>query len=233
MPDRSPSRPFDARLEAHPPIDKTLVQDQLDLFAENSTSAWFAPTLLTSGCQPYAYKVFFGIQPRFPDNSHRARLMVELLGKYGSERAKLMLPAHLHVTLLEVATFDEPLARQVLDAAEAAAAGVSFQPFDLLFDRFASFPRGDANMLRCAPASHDATVQLRRQLASRLKRFGLMRQASSDPHMTIFHDPVRRHAQIALDEPLVGQAADFALILSYQGCTVHETLSVWPRQLDS
>jgi 2'-5' RNA ligase len=219
---------FDARLGIHQRAGATLIPDQLDLFAEDSPSAWFVPRRLVGGCQPYAYEVFFGIQPRFLDVSLRMRMMEELLGRYGSERAKPMLPPHLHVTLLGVATFDARLAYEVFDAAKAAAAGVSFQPFELAFDRFASFPNSDANMLRCSPASHRATVQLRRQLASRMKRFGLTRRAGSDPHLTIFHDPARRHAEVALEAPLVGQAADFALILSYQGCTVHETLGVWP-----
>lgn len=176
------------------------------------------------------YNLFLAICPP-PDDAQRiARVAADLRRRHGL-RGDCLPERRLHLSLHAVAAFPDTVPLQVIEAAKAAAAGVAWAPFSIVFDRACSFGdpgsvRKRAFVLRCDADSSAAVARLRQTLTPALRRSGLRPEPSSTPHMTLLYDQhvVPEHAI----EPIVWTAPGFSLILSHQGLGHHQWLGHWP-----
>ena len=136
---------------------------------------------------------------------------------------KLIAPERLHISLFSLGGLPE---RQHCAAWEAAA-DVRTEPFEVSFDRTASF-RGQVGQ---SPVCADRREGLRRlqsfrqMLGAALTRRGLRRLANTHftPHVTLLYDA--RSVDEYPIEPIGWTVTEFVLIRSMNG---HEHLVRWP-----
>ena len=174
----------------------------------------------------WAYQLFFAVFPEPADAQRLARLVSTLRARHGL-RGQPLRTERLHVTLHTVAGYRTPEVPQaVVDAACAAAGGVSGAAMPVVFDRALSFPSSQAYVLRSDAASARGIARLRQELGQALRRAGLRPRPSDTPHMTMLYDPglVSEHAI----EPVHWTATRYALVLSHVGATHHQWIAQWP-----
>jgi 2'-5' RNA ligase len=153
----------------------------------------------------------------------QARLKAEL-----KLRGKPLLADRLHITLCHLGDY-AGLNRDVAASAERAMAGKSFAPFDVTFDRVASF----ANRARNKPfvlqggEGVAATVAFQKQLHEGLKANGLGKWAKPyTPHVTLLYDNQQVSEQAVA--PIGWRVEEFVLVHSELGETRHHILQRWP-----
>jgi len=112
--------------------------------------------------------------------------------------------------------------------ARAAAATVTDVPFEIAFDRAASFRarRRQLPLVLCGHRSADPLFAFHGTLGSALARTGFVRVSRRfTPHMTLLYD-TRRVAPCSV-EPVAWTAREFVLIHSRVGLTQHIPLGRW------
>jgi 2'-5' RNA ligase len=138
---------------------------------------------------------------------------------------KLIEPDRLHVTL-----FSLDLSERAGRMASEAATEVSAQPFDVSFDRTASFcvRRGNRPFVLLGDEGLQGLSGFRRMLGAAMTRKGLRRPATADftPHVTLLYD--LREAEEQPIEPICWTVSDFVLVHSMQG---HVHLARWPLRV--
>jgi 2'-5' RNA ligase len=135
------------------------------------------------------------------------------------------------VTLLFVGSWAQPpdgLVRTLLDAGSAVAL-TDVPPFELHFDRVASFNRRSSNrpiVLLSDAAS--PVIGLHARLAAGLRARGVPFDASSPytPHLTLMYDDARVDPQPV--ESIGWTVREFALMQSLVGRSAHRVLGRWP-----
>ena len=90
-----------------------------------------------------AATLFFAIRPAGPQAEAIARAGAALADEWGLQ-GRAVQAARLHVTLHFLGGFDAPPPSPLVDAARGAAAGIVSAPFEIVFDRVATFGRGSA-----------------------------------------------------------------------------------------
>ena len=110
-----------------------------------------------------------------------------------------------------------------------AAASVRMAPFEVVFDRVATFG-GDGRPLVLKAATESAVAAVRAlDHAIGVARAGIgerVRPRDFEPHMTVsYHGAQMTETAI---EPIRWAARDFVLIDSHQGEHIHEVLGRWP-----
>jgi len=207
------------------------VSDQLSLPGLDAEPASLTPEPRSSTRgELMGYSLFFAVFPQSEDAARLAEASLDIIRPHGL--GKPMAAHRLHVTLLELGSFEHMVPQALVDAAVAGAAAMSSAPFDLVFDRAMSFGKDDrAFVLRCDPDSDAAVGRLRRTLHVQLKQRALQPKPSSTPHMTIAYGlpGIAEHAI----EPLRWTATAFTLILSHVGLKHHQQLGRWPLVVDA
>ncbi|NRF70079.1 RNA 2',3'-cyclic phosphodiesterase [Aquincola sp. S2] len=132
-----------------------------------------------------------------------------------------------HLTLLFVGTFAELPAGLAQQLAEAAN-HISCAPFELRFDRIASFDRRPANRPLVLLADAEPVAPLHDTLVARLRAAGLPFEAhrAYTPHLTLMYDDQRVPARPV--EPIGWTVREFVLMHSLVGRSTHVPLARWP-----
>jgi 2'-5' RNA ligase len=162
-----------------------------------------------------------------PDAGTAARIhkLADVLKRAHQFSGKLIEPARLHVSLF----FLGGLPEQDIQAACMAAADVRIEPFEVSFDRTASF-RGKRDSRPFVLVGDDGLQRLtsfRRMLGGAMLRRGLRRVAHTNftPHVTLLYDA--RSVEEYPIEPISWTVREFVLIRSLRG---HERLARWPLE---
>ena len=162
-----------------------------------------------------------------PDAASAARIhqLAGVLKRAHRFSGKLIEPARLHVSLF----FLGGLPEQDIRAARATAADVRIAPFEVSFDRTASFrgKRGSRPFVLVGDMGLQRLVSFRRMLGEAMLRRGLRRVANTNftPHVTLLYDA--RSVEEYPIEPISWTVNEFVLIRSLKG---HEYLARWPLE---
>ena len=179
--------------------------------------------------RPTSDRLFFAILPDAQAIARIDRLVHELSEEHAL-RGKPLGRERFHVSLHHVGDF-AGLPQDVVDAACALAETVTTTaPFELRFDRVASFTRKSHNMplVLLGDAAVLALTGFQHALAAAMAGAGLGRAAGShfNPHLTLLYDD-RRVAERAI-EPIGWTAGEFVLVRSLIGRSRHELLARLP-----
>jgi 2'-5' RNA ligase len=166
-------------------------------------------------------RLFFAVVPDAVAAARIYRLATALKRVRGFD-GKLVEQDRLHVTL-----FSLDLSGHAVRMASEAAAEVSLQPFDVSFDRTASFlvRRGDRPFVLVGDEGLRGLGGFRRVLGAAMTRNGSRRRAAKDftPHVTLLYD--QREVEEQPIEPISWTVRDFVLVHSMRG---HVHLARWP-----
>jgi 2'-5' RNA ligase len=171
--------------------------------------------------------VFFAIRPDANAAARIARLARHLRGGHGLTGSPLEAE-RLHVTLYPLGTY-RGLPHGIVAAAGEAAADVAIPPFDVAFDRAASFAGGSRN-LALVLLGDDGVAGLRmlqQALGAAMEKIGLRRprQPRYTPHMTLLYDDRRLAEQTV--ETIRWTVHEFVLVRSLLGRARHVRLGGW------
>lgn len=148
-----------------------------------------------------------------------ARALKHAHGFYG----KIIEPERLHVSLF----FLGELSEQIVRVAGEAAAEVRMPPFEVSFDRSASFRGrpGNRPLVLVGDGGLDRLKSFRRTLGVAMARKGLRYLAKKDftPHVTLLY--ADRNVEEHPIEPIRWTVNEFVLIHSMHG---HVHLARWP-----
>jgi 2'-5' RNA ligase len=130
-----------------------------------------------------------------------------------------------HVTLHHLGDF-VGLPQDIVTQALEAAATVAMPPFEVAFDRAASFakPRNQPYVLRGSDRLA-GLVSLQQRLGDALARAGLNADRKFTPHVTLMYDDSRVAEQLV--EPIGWTVNEFVLVRSLLRQTRHERLGHW------
>jgi len=169
--------------------------------------------------------IFFAISPDADaalDAERTARLLRVKNGLTGAPYPQ----EALHVSLLGIGR-RPGLRQEVVEAACVAAAAVVMPPFEVAFDRAASF-RGQSKR-PFVLFGGDGVIgieMLQRALISELEKAGFsFKQKSYEPHMALLYD--RRRVTEQFVAPIHWSVREFVLIHSLHGLAKHDRLGRW------
>jgi 2'-5' RNA ligase len=162
-----------------------------------------------------------------PDAGTAARIhkLAGVLKRAHRFSGKLIEPARLHISLF----FLGGLPEQDIRAACTAAAEVCIEPFEVSFDRTASFrgQRGSRPFVLVGEQGLQRLISFREMLGGAMLRRGLRRVAHTNftPHVTLLYD-VSSVEEYPI-EPISWTVREFVLIRSLRG---HNCLARWPLE---
>lgn len=164
----------------------------------------------------------------YPDAATAERIAAEArrLRESLNLRGQLLLTDRLHVTLHHLGDY-VGLPADVVRKGEAAGAAVAAAPFDVAFDRAASFANRPGNNPFTLQGGEgvQALVAFQQRLALEMAKVGLKPDKAFLPHVTLLYDGQVVPAQPVL--PLAWTVDRFALVQSKLGQTRHVILRTW------
>ena len=174
-------------------------------------------------------RLFFAIVPDAKAASRIERLARELRGDLGL-RGKLIERERLHVTLFFVGDF-AGVPDGAVDALSRIAGSVTdtTAPFEVGFDRVASFPRKDRRRPLVLQGDDGvlALTALHERLQAAMAEAALAPRATRyTPHLTLLYDD-RTVADLMID-PIIWPVREFVLVHSLIGRSRHETIARLP-----
>jgi 2'-5' RNA ligase len=177
------------------------------------------------------HKVFFALRP----SAHEA-MRIAVRAAVDDRRlavgGKPLAPERLHVTLRLMVEYSDVFPLADVECWMTAAASVRMAPFELVFDRVATFGgEGRPLVLKAsAPSAVAAVRQLDDAFGTALAGLGKRATPRSfEPHLTVsYHGAPTIETPI---EPIRWTAHDFVLIDSHQGEHLHEELGRWSLEL--
>jgi 2'-5' RNA ligase len=171
--------------------------------------------------------VFFALKPDAEAIVGAGRIVSGLRGMHGFT-GKALMPERLHVTLLPIGGFPE-LRDEDIEAVKTAAAAVKVEPFEIVFDRVASFNGGSVRPVVLIGTTGAAEAKiLQRFLVEEMRKVGLYfrRMPHLTPHMTLLYD-----RRIIAEQPVAAvrwTVREFVLVHSHHGRSRHVSLARWP-----
>ena len=160
------------------------------------------------------------------DTAVRIHRLAGVLKRAHQFNGRLIEPERLHVSLFFLGGLPE---QDIQAVCAAAAAEVRTEPFEVLFDRTASFrgKRGSRPFVLVGDHGLQRLVSFRRMLGGTLMRSGLRRVANTNfmPHVTLLYDA--RAVEEYPIEPISWTVKEVVLIRSRRG---HECLARWPLE---
>jgi 2'-5' RNA ligase len=188
-------------------------------------------SLLGFESKPKTDRLFFGI---FPDGSTASRIAMLAEGLRAEEnlRGRPLATDRFHITLNHLGDFPE-LPQDVIRAASQAAAAMAMAPFEVTFDRAASFsPEKKRNLPLVLLGDKDSTPlhRFNDALNLELAKAGLKRMMKTQftPHVTLLYDDATVLARAA--GPVTWTVNEFVLVHSLLGQTEHRHLHTWSLQ---
>lgn len=173
-------------------------------------------------------RLFFAIYPDAAAAAQIARLAQQLRAEHGLQ-GKPLKPERFHVTLHHLGDY-AGLPQDLVAAACGAAASLAAAPFDITFDRVASFtsaPRNRPFVLRGADGLA-ALMAFQQSLGEALKKtvLGRWAKAGFTPHVTLLYDD--RSVPEQAVTPVSWTARELVLVHSLIGRSLHVPLARWP-----
>ena len=162
-----------------------------------------------------------------PDAAAAARIyrLARMLRRAHKFNGNVIKPERLHISLF----FLGELSQEIIRVASEAAAEVRMPPFDVVFDRSASFGGrpGNRPLVLIGDDGMDRLKSLRRTFGVALAMNGLKYLAKRDftPHVTLLY--ADRTVEEYPIEPISWTVNEFVLIHSMRG---HVHLARWPLQ---
>ncbi len=173
-------------------------------------------------------RLFFAVHPDAATAAAIAELAVVLRGRHGL-RGTPLPAARLHVTVHHLGDF-AGVPADVVAAARAAADGLEVAPFEVGFDRAASFVSSRGKRPFVLRASHglDGILELHRRLLDALARRGVVvtDARAFAPHVTLLYD--ESVVEPVGVEPVRWRVGSFALVHSLLGRSHHIEIARWP-----
>ena len=187
-----------------------LVSDQLSLFA--------AP--------PVTDRLFFAI---FPDPATAAGIArcADQLRAAHPLKGRPLTPERFHITLHHLGDH-AGVRRDIVAMASEAAEAIASPPFDVTFDRAASFHNGGNNPFVLQGGDGlDALRAFQRDLGLAMARTGLGKHVnrSFTPHVTMLYD--QRLVAVEPVAPVTWKVEGFTLVHGLLGRTEHVPLQRW------
>lgn len=169
-------------------------------------------------------RLFLAVVPD-PGTAQRIYRLAGVLKRAHRFDGRLIAPDRLHVSLFSLTGLAD---RQICAACEAAT-DFRTEPFEVSFDRTASFLGGAGNhpFVLVGEEGLSRLQSFRQMLAAALTRRGLRRPANTNftPHVTLLYDA--RSVDEYPVEPVVWTVAGFVLVHSLKG---HKHLERWCLQ---
>jgi len=166
-------------------------------------------------------RLFLAVLPD-PTTAERIHELAGVLKRAHRFDGKLIAPDRLHVSLFSLTGLPD---RQIFAACDAATE-LRTGPFEVSFDRTASFRSGAGNRPFVLIGEHGLRrlQSFRQMLGVTLTRRGLRRLANTNftPHVTLLYDA--RSVDEYPVEPVVWTVAEFVLVHSRNG---HQHLERW------
>ncbi len=166
-------------------------------------------------------RLFFAAVPDF-DSAAKMHRLAGILQRAHRFRGKLILPECLHVSLLFLGRWSEQVARHACEA----VAGVKMSPFEVSFNRTASFRSGVGNrpLVLLGDETSERLKSLGHVLGAAVAEKGMGRRAIRDftPHVTLLYG--KRAIDEYPVEPIRWTVNEFVLIHSLHG---HAHLARW------
>lgn len=174
------------------------------------------------------HNVFFAARPTVAAAARIVHLAQDLVERRRLG-ARLLSPERLHVSLFAVGGFVDPLPPVIIDEAKAIAGTVSMAPFEVVFDRVASFGGGGGKpaLVLMGSAGVAGLVRFQEALSLALSKAGVgVRQKKPfTPHVTMAYADRTREFPI---EPISWTVNEFVLVDSLVGQSKHIPLGRWP-----
>jgi RNA 2',3'-cyclic 3'-phosphodiesterase len=204
------------------------VTDQFSLFAPPAGPAPVPKPRASSGAR--RHELFFALQPAAQDAKRVAARAAAESGRLAIG-GKALEPERLHVSLRAMGDYCDVFPVSDVGRWMAAAACVRMAPFDIVFDRVATFG-GIARPLVFKAGAASGVVGVRRlsqALGMALADAGEHVTARGfEPHMTISYQGAAT-AETSI-EPVGWTACDFVLIDSHYGAHLYDVIGRWPLQ---
>ena len=207
------------------------MNEQLPMFPPSPGRGPTRPPQTRMVSRARLHKVFFALQPSAPE---AARIAARAANddRRLSIGGKPLEPGRLHVTLRLMVEYSDVFPTSDIECWMTAAASVRMAPFEVSFDRVATFGgSGQPLVLKASAESAVAAVrELDHAFGTALAGFGKRAVPRSfEPHMTVSYYGARM-VETPI-EPIRWTAHDFVLIDSHQGEHLHEVLGRWPLEL--
>lgn len=176
------------------------------------------------------HELFFAVRPRPADAT---RILAQA---FGEDRrlevgGRMMDADRLHVSLFDLGGYEKHFPQQDAERWMQAADLVRIAPFEVAFDRLATFG-GQANPLVLKSGDGrgvEGLQRLRTALGEKLADAGkVLKDRPVEPHMTVSYQGLR--IEETSTPPVHWTAAEFVLIASHVGQHIHEVLATWPLQ---
>ena len=207
------------------------MSDQFSLFPPPPGRGPTRPPQTRRVSKARLHKVFFALRPS-------AQEAARIAARAADDDRRLSIggsplePERLHVTLRLMVEYADVFPMADVECWMTAAASVRMAPFEVVFDRVATF--GGSGQPLVLKASAESAVAAVRALdhAFGTALAGLGKRAvprSFEPHMTVSY-----HGARMVETPIETirwTARDFVLIDSHQGEHLHELLGRWPLEL--
>ncbi|PVM86550.1 2'-5' RNA ligase family protein [Caulobacter endophyticus] len=177
---------------------------------------------------PPSDRLFFGIFPQAPVAEAIAGRTRDLKGRLGLAGAPLT-PDRFHVTLHHIGDYAGLPRGVVAQALEAGEAASTAAPFEVVFDRAASFNNRGNNPFTLQGRDGLSSLHgFQKALGLAMAHAGLGKQVARqfNPHVTLLYD--RALAPETPVEPVSWTVGEFVLIHSLLGQTRHIVLGRWP-----
>lgn len=176
------------------------------------------------------YSLFFALRPDAAAADHAdalARKLMLSLGTSGRHERK----ARFHVTLCHVGYFADEVPASVLEAARRVAGQLQQRPFDMAFDRVATFSGKPGNLpvVLLGAETCEPLMACQAGLDQALLKAGLVhgdRHPRFRPHLTLFYG--RQPLAEQCIEPIAWRADHVVLYRSVIGESRYEEEGVWP-----
>lgn len=174
------------------------------------------------------HNLFFAVRPDQAAAARMTRLAGRLRDAHGFRRRPLG-PDRLHLSLLKLGRCPR-VTPELVAWIGRAAAGVTLAPFDIAFDRVATFrgKPGSLPIVLHGSGGVGSLAALRQALAEAITRSGIdpRELPGFNPHVTLLY------GERSIDQQIVATirwpARDFVLIDSPYGEGRHEALGCWP-----
>ncbi len=175
---------------------------------------------------PVTDRLFFAI---FPDPATAARIARQADDLRAAHQlgGRPLAPARFHITLHHLGDH-AGVRRDIVTMAGEAAEAMTTAPFEVTFDRAASFHNGGNNpFVLQGGEGLKALKAFQRDLGQAMARAGLGKwvDKSFTPHVTMLYD--RRLAAEQAVEPVRWMVGGFTLVHSLLGRTEHVALGNW------
>jgi 2'-5' RNA ligase len=206
------------------------MSDQFSLFAPPPEPGRSRIPAQRQSSNAHRHDVFFALRPNLQDGTRIAALAAaegRRLGVHG----KPLETARLHVSLYGMGSYGTVFPARDVEAWLRAAETVRMAPFDVVFDRIATFG-GEDNPLVLKAGAESGIVGVQRFLQvlgeALADACGGIKALRKTPHMTVSYGGIRL-AETPI-ERIRWTAGEFVLIDSHVGAHLHEVLGCWPLQ---